>query len=172
MSHPEVTTFALCFIMLTAVQSQPHTGRVPCQFSAKGKNSPPYENFRNAQNHTFPFPLQGAHPLTSRPSMCAPSKTDDMEANQAIQQRITATICHCGKIYKNTRGLKIHQACMKCQVETSQRQRTGVSPGETQETQGWEAHHSAQFLQAEAQVPQKILNMAGNKIKWPAATDK
>ena len=61
---------------------------------------------------------------------------------------------------------------MKCQVETSQRQRTGVSPGETQETQGREAHHSAQSFQAEAQVPPKTLNTAGNKIKWPAAADK
>ena len=67
-------------------------------------------------------------------------RTDDMEANQAIQQRIKATICHCGKICKNIHGLKIHQARMKCQVETSQGQRTGASPGETQETQGREAH--------------------------------
>ena len=99
-------------------------------------------------------------------------RTDDMEANQAIQQRIKATICHCGKICKNIHGLKIHQARMKCQVETSQGQRTGASPGETQETQGREAHHSAQSLQAEAQVPPKTLNTAGNKIKWPAAADK
>ena len=53
-----------------------------------------------------------------------------------------------------------------------QRQRTGASPGEMQEAQGREAHHSAQSLQAEAQVPPKTSNTAGNKIKWPAAADK
>ena len=95
-----------------------------------------------------------------------------MEANQAFQQRITATICHYGKICKNIRGLKIHKVRMKCQVETRQRQRTGASPGETQEAQGREAHHRAQSLQAEAQVPLKTSNTAGNKIKWPAAADK
>ena len=95
-----------------------------------------------------------------------------MEANQAFQQRITATICHCRKICKNIRSLKIHQARMKCQVETSQRQRTGASPGEMREAQGREAHHSAQSLQAEAQVPPYTSNTAGNKIKWPAAADK
>ena len=54
--------------------------------------------------------------------------TDNMEANQAIQQRITATICHCGKICKNIRGLKIYQARMKCQEETSQRQARELLP--------------------------------------------
>ena len=95
-----------------------------------------------------------------------------MEVNQAFQQRITAMICHCGKICKNICGLKIHQARIKCQVETSQRQCTGASPGETQEAQGREAHHSAQSLQAEAQVPPKTSNTVGSKIKWPAAADK
>ena len=61
---------------------------------------------------------------------------------------------------------------MKYQMETSQRQRTGASPGETQETQGREAHHSAHSLQAEAQVPRKTSNTARNKIKWLAAADK
>ena len=85
-------------------------------------------------------------------------RTDNMESNQAFYPRTTAMICHCRKICKNIRGWKIHQARMKCQVETSQRQRTGAASGETQEAQGREAHHSAQSLQAEAQVSPKTSN--------------
>ena len=59
-SHPEVTAFALCFITPTAMWSQPHTGRCPQVFCTGKKNSPPCENFRNACNHTSPFPSLGA----------------------------------------------------------------------------------------------------------------
>ena len=48
----------------------------------------------------------------------------------------------------------------------------GVSPSERQEAQGREAHHSAQSLQAEAQVSPKTSNTVGSKIKWPEAADK
>ena len=61
---------------------------------------------------------------------------------------------------------------MKCQVESSQTQRMGISPGEMQEVQGWEAHHSGQFLQAEAQKPPGTPRTFGNKIKWLVAMDK
>ena len=44
-------------------------------------------------------------------------KTDQSETNQAFRPRTITMICQCGKKCKNIRGLKIHQACMKCQVE-------------------------------------------------------
>ena len=95
-----------------------------------------------------------------------------MESNQAFHQRTTAMICHCRKICKNTRDLNVHQVCMKCQVESIQRQCTGTSPGETQEEQGREAHHRAKSLQAEAQNSPKTSKTVGSKIKWPTAVDK
>ena len=72
------------------------------------------------------------------------------------------------KICKNISGLKIHQAGIKCQVEKNQTQRAGVSPGETQEVYGQEAHHSAQSLQAE----ETETRTAFRKIKWPTAANK
>ena len=38
--------------------------------------------------------------------------------------------------------------------------------------QGWEAHHSAQSLQAEAQDSPSTPKTLGKRIKWPAATGK
>ena len=73
---------------------------------------------------------------------------------------------------KNIRGLKIHQARKKCQVELSQMQCIGISPSEMREVQGQEAHHSTQSLQAETQNSPGTLKTFGKRIKWPTATDK
>lgn len=92
---------------------------------------------------------------------------DEMETNQATNLRTTRLTCPCGKICKNMRGLKIHQTKMRCQVQSNQQQRAGIFPGETQ---GREAHHSAQSLQAEVQVgPDTPFR---RKIKWPPASNK
>ena len=57
-------------------------------------------------------------------------------------------ICDCGKEYKNLRGLRIHQAKMKCMDERGHIQRTGLLPGETKEVHAQDSHHSAQSLHA------------------------
>ena len=61
---------------------------------------------------------------------------------------------------------------MKCQMDSSQTQRAGIPPGETQEVQGWVAHHSAQSIQAEAQYSPGTPKTLGKRTKWPTATDK
>ncbi|KAJ8356215.1 hypothetical protein SKAU_G00190090 [Synaphobranchus kaupii] len=61
--------------------------------------------------------------------------------------------CRCGKVCKNSRGLKIHQTRMKCFEGEGASQRTGILPGETQET-GPEAPHRARSLQVAQQVHQ------------------
>ena len=60
-----------------------------------------------------------------------PIKTDQSETNQALRPRTMTMICPYGKKCKNIRGLKIHQARMKCQVELSQTQRAGIPSRET-----------------------------------------
>lgn len=63
-----------------------------------------------------------------------------------IQHDGTAMVCTCGKVCKNTKGLKIHQAKMGY-LRPRSVQRTG-QPGEMEERPGSVANHSTQNLQA------------------------
>lgn len=65
-----------------------------------------------------------------------PNRTDLRIMTQANGPTTTITRCICGKVCKNPRGLKIHQARMKCVDKETQVQRTGPVPGETQEEHG------------------------------------
>ena len=59
---------------------------------------------------------------------------------------------------------------MKCVDTVSQEQRAGSSPGETEEEQGQDANHSAQFPQAnDKPVPDIVIRQ---RIKWPPASSK
>ncbi|CAC5381747.1 unnamed protein product [Mytilus coruscus] len=55
--------------------------------------------------------------------------------------------CHCGKICKNQRGLKIHQSRSGCSRGIVTEQRTDLS-GETQENPSQDTNHSARNLSA------------------------
>ena len=66
---------------------------------------------------------------------------------------------------QNLRSVKIHQDRKKCLVDEEQEQRTGVSPGQTEDIP-----HSAQSLQAtEIQIP---VTTSRKRIRWPTATNK
>ncbi|KAJ8349797.1 hypothetical protein SKAU_G00249270 [Synaphobranchus kaupii] len=78
-------------------------------------------------------------------------------------RRVCCTMC------KNPRGLKIHQAKMKCLVRVQLEQRTGSNLGETQEEPGQESTHSAQNLQVpEVQAPHTSQHQV--RVKWPPAS--
>ncbi|KAJ8337957.1 hypothetical protein SKAU_G00369230 [Synaphobranchus kaupii] len=69
-------------------------------------------------------------------------------------------------ICKNPRGLKIHQAKMKCLVRVQLEQCTGSNLGEMQEEPGQESTHSAQNLQVpEVQAPRTSQHQVW--VKWP-----
>ncbi|CAC5371100.1 unnamed protein product [Mytilus coruscus] len=55
--------------------------------------------------------------------------------------------CHCGKICKNQRGLKIHQSRSGCSRGIVTEQHTDLS-GETQENPSQDTNHSARNLSA------------------------
>ncbi|XP_057679566.1 uncharacterized protein LOC130908003 [Corythoichthys intestinalis] len=77
--------------------------------------------------------------------------------------------CICGKLCKNQRGLKIHQARMKCLERESEVQRTGPRPGETQEEPGQETLHRSQSLHVpESPNPSRVVPQ--QRIKWPPAS--
>ena len=99
-------------------------------------------NATTKHNRTHPqgIPRGGEHEI--------PVWTDFTIPTPNYDQRITRMICDCGKECKNLRGLKIHQAKMKCMDERGQMPRTGLHPGETKEVNGQDSHHSAQSLHA------------------------
>ncbi|KAI8485155.1 hypothetical protein Bbelb_370800 [Branchiostoma belcheri] len=71
-----------------------------------------------------------------------------MQTTLTGEVTVSVAKCHCGKICKNSKGLKIHQAKTKCGQGVLQMQRAGVEPGETQEDSRQEAPHSTGDPQA------------------------
>ena len=86
-----------------------------------------------------------------------------MLTNTGLKKQSSNSICPRRKICK-----KIHLTRIKCQVEKTQTQCIGVFPGETQEVQGQEAHHSAQSPQENVTETCTVFR----KIKWPTAANK
>lgn len=76
--------------------------------------------------------------------------------------------CRCGKICKNSQGLKIHPTRMKCLKRERAPQRTGTSPGETPEEPGQELPHRARNLQVPQPIPQNR-PLERVRVKWPQA---
>ena len=97
-------------------------------------------------------------------------RTDITIPTPYFDQRITKLICNCGKECKNLRGLRIHQAKMKCIDERGHMLCTGLFPGETKEVYGQDSHHSAQFLHAIDQTTPCRVDY--KQIKYPSAKCK
>ncbi|KAJ8352400.1 hypothetical protein SKAU_G00238760 [Synaphobranchus kaupii] len=93
-----------------------------------------------------------------------PKRTDNQATTNAFGQATTNSTC--GKSCKNPRGLKIHQAKMKCLVRVQLEQRTGSNLGEMQEEPGQESTHSAQNLQV-PEVQALRTSQHQVRVKWP-----
>ena len=99
-----------------------------------------------------------------------PIRKDTSETNTANAQRTSESTCSCGKTCKNLRGLRIHQAKMKCAVETENTQRVGVSPSKTEVEQVPVTNHSAQHHRGWTQsLPDRVIS---ERIRWPPANNK
>lgn len=97
-----------------------------------------------------------------------PTLTEPRIPTNGDGQTTMTAVCRCRKICKNSRGLKIHQARMKCLVEENMSQHTDITPDETQKEPGQESPHRAQSLHVAVPVP-PILALAKVQIKWPPA---
>ena len=90
--------------------------------------------------------------------------------------------CSCGKVCKNERGVKIHQARMGCSPKPSSAQRNASPEAhETEEDQGQEEHHSALSLQATTRVEESSNGTtqdgmentsSAERVLWPKSSDK
>lgn len=96
-----------------------------------------------------------------------PNRTDK-QATKRNGKTTTSAVCPCGKVCKNSHGLKIHQAKMRCWTGTQVVQRTGPVPGKTQEEPSRESTHSAQTLHAPQALP-RFKHSEHRRVMWPAA---
>lgn len=77
-----------------------------------------------------------------------------MATTRLVQRTLTGTTlakprCHCGKLCKNLKGLKIHQVKAKCSTGKKREERTAVA-GEMIEDHSQEQPHSTEDLQPTA----------------------
>ena len=85
-------------------------------------------------------------------------RTDIMETTRLTQRTLTGTApvetkCHCGKVCKNIKGLRIHQAKnTACKRLLAQKQRARDPLGETQKDDSQETHHSTNDLNVPVQT--------------------
>ena len=113
------------------------------------------------RTYTQGIPRVGEHEIHDRTDITIPTPYFD--------QRISRMTCDCGKQCKNLRGIRIHQAKIKCMDKNGQMLRTGLIPGETKEVHGQDSHHSTQSILAIDQTIPCRLNY--KQIKWPSAKE-
>jgi hypothetical protein len=77
-------------------------------------------------------------------------RTDSRETTGLVQRTLTgqiaSSICKCGKVWKNARGLKIHQS--KCGKHLQHEQHKGSHLSETQKDSSQDYYPSAEVIQA------------------------
>ncbi|XP_038159099.1 uncharacterized protein LOC119796966 [Cyprinodon tularosa] len=136
----------------------------------------------NDHNEQYPqsLPRGGEDERLARTDTSVQTRTDTRLTRRLTQTTLTRTApevrCQCGKICKNTRGLKIHQAKTKCGKEAILLQRRVETPRQTQENPSQEAPHSTGDLLATAlPLNHTVVNSdasqqpqpAKDRIKWP-----
>ncbi|KAL0148227.1 hypothetical protein M9458_056459 [Cirrhinus mrigala] len=132
-------------------------------------------------------PRGGEDERLSRTDTTVTARTTDPRITRRLTQttltgEVMEVKCHCEKVCKNTKGLKIHQGRTKCGKKGSQMQRTVVAPGETQESSRQEEPHSPGDLSAPVSPqdlrkdssntsPESQTHPARERIKWPKMGD-
>ena len=109
--------------------------------------------------------------------------TDLLMKNKEME-KINEAVCRCGKVCKNQRGLKIHQAKKGCVTPKELQQRTEKS-GETSEVQEQETNHSIQdhHVAVENEISEQIVTEPiqrdkpknierKERIKWPKSNEE
>jgi hypothetical protein len=101
---------------------------------------------------------------------------------------VIETNCHCGKVCKNLKGLRIHQAKTKCGSVRRQEERSG-NTGQTEEDHSQDLHHRAEDLplpeaaststereprdqEAQQVNAEPLTSTRLGKVKWPTSDDK
>ena len=122
-----------------------------------------------------------------------PHRSDNLETESSIDNRsdlgklgntrdaANRTCQSCGRLFKNERGVKIHQGKTKCHDLNKQRKIEFSSTCKTQEDFNQETNHSVQDLQAISELDTQQHEVTAEigfilerkpRLKWPASTDK
>ena len=122
-----------------------------------------------------------------------PHRSDNLETESSIDSRsdlgklgntgdaANRTCQSCSRLFKNERGVKIHQGKTKCHYMKKQRKVDFSCPFKTQEDLNQETNYGVQDLQATSEVdtPQhkvtadvRFILERKPRLKWPASTDK
>ena len=112
-------------------------------------------------------------------AQCLPRERDDERLNLTcqtvttwlVQRTLSGNIeetiqCHCGRICKNLRGMKIHQAKSNCKNGAEQEERTAAA-GEMVEDHSQEQHHSTEDLQS-TETHQEGRRGSTGEPDWPS----
>lgn len=105
------------------------------------------------------------------------TRTNEKAHPNHIEREVTSEVkCQCGKICKNTRGLKIHQAKAKCGAETTLLQRSVATPCQAHVSTKPDAPHSTgDLLATTLHQNHTTVNTdtsqqhqpANKRVKWP-----
>ncbi|KAG1925127.1 hypothetical protein F2P79_025744 [Pimephales promelas] len=141
------------------------------------------------QNEQYPqsLPRGGEDERLNRTDILITARTGTKTTRKLKQTTLTGeeyvTKCHCGKVCKGTRGLKIHQSRSSCGRSVTQVQRADTVSGETKESSSQVAPHSAEDLYALEPPQSQRTDRAGSpsvipihssrreRIKWPTSSD-
>ena len=146
------------------------------------KRAPTQATESNTEQYPQSLPRGGEDERLDRTDTTVTARNELRTQRRLTQTTLTGEAlevkCHCGKTCKNKRELKIHQSWTKCGKEGSQVQRTGVAPGETQESSRQQVPHSTGDLSAPMSpqdlrrdppdaTPESQPHPARERIKWP-----
>ena len=81
----------------------------------------------------------------------------------------TNEVCRYGKIFKNFKGLRIHQGRMKCLLQGDAQERSVLRAGQTQKIVNPESNHSVHDHLPEAQLVEPVVpqmqHLEGQKVQ-------
>jgi len=104
-----------------------------------------HTSYRQKQHTTPPEPSERGE--DERLTMTDLTETTGL-VQRTLTGQIASSVCKCGKVCKNVRRLKIHQARSKCGQQLQHKQRKGLHLSETLGDSSQDNHHSAEDIQA------------------------
>ena len=105
-------------------------------------------------------PERGKDESLKRPEVTTKNRNTQPDEREMKNDRV----CRCGRMFKNSRGVKIHQAKTKCLEKQQQRTARNSEAGEAEEVKGPESNHSAQDHQATDDGNEQ----RRDRINWPS----
>lgn len=148
------------------------------------KRAPTKATKRNNEQYPQGLPRGGEDERPNRTDITVMAMENTWIMRRLTQTTLTGEVlevkCHCGKLCKSARGLKIHQSKTQCGKGKKQMQRIVETLSETQEDSSQEAPHSTGDLSAPAPSQSHRRDSPNTtsdtqpmteKVRWPQANN-